>query len=331
MKCINKKRLLCVFVIAAIFISGCKSKEVSYDNPYNVYDSVVTVASTGNNNQAHHYFSEEKDLIVLDDINFGQESDAVHSNVVVAAGSFNLATDTITYSQNIYDKMFPASTTKIMTCYLALKYADLSDYVTISKNAANQPSDASVCHVNAGDVVSLNDLLYGLMLASGNDAAIAIAEHISGSVDAFVELMNEEAIAMGATCTHFENPHGMPAPEHYTSAYDLYIIFKNALEYDKFAQIINTKQYTGTITNIKGKAREQIWENSNRFTTGKTTIPEGFTIVGGKTGTTGEAGYCLVMLSENSLSQPIISIVLKADGRSNLYLVTREILQEFNN
>jgi len=330
-KCINKKRLLCLFVIAAIFISGCNSKEVSYANPYNVYDSAVSFGMAATNDEEHIYFSEEKGLIVLDDINFGQESENVHSNVAVAVGTFNLATDTITYSQNLYDKMFPASTTKIMTCYLALKYGDLNDYVTISKKAADQPSDASVCHVNAGDVVSLNDLLYGLMLASGNDAAIAIAEHISGSEEAFVELMNEEAIAMGASCTHFDNPHGMPSENHYTSAYDLYIMFKNAIENEKFVEIINTASYTATITNIKGDARERIWDNSNRFTTGKTDIPDGFTIVGGKTGTTGEAGYCLVMLSENSSKQPIISIVLKADGRSNLYLITREILREFNN
>lgn len=314
-------------------MSGCGSKDVvSYENPYNVYETTLSYGmATSINSTNHLFFSEEKGLIVLDDINLGQESESVHSSVAVAAGTFNLATDTITFSQNIYDKMFPASTTKIMTCYLALKYGDLNDYVTISKNAADQPSDASICHVNEGDVISLNDLLYGLMLASGNDAAIAIAEHISGSVDAFVELMNEEAIAMGASCTHFDNPHGMPSAEHYTSVYDLYIIFKNAIENEKFVEIINTSTYTATITNIKGNARERSWDNSNRFMTGRTDSPEGFTVVGGKTGTTGEAGYCLVMLSKNSSEQPIISIVLKADGRSNLYLLTREILQEFNN
>ena len=313
-------------------MSGCGRSKVSYENPYNAYDTKMTNGTFSAAAATEHlYFSEEKGLIVLEDINFGQEVESVHSNVAIAAGSFNMDTDTITFSQNIYDKMFPASTTKIMTCYLALKYGDLNSYVTISKNAENQPSDASVCHVNEGDVISLNDLLYGLMLASGNDAAIAIAEHISGSVEAFVELMNEEAIAMGASCTHFDNPHGMPSEEHYTSVYDLYIIFKNALENEKFVEIINRANYTATITNIKGDAREKSWDNSNRFTTGRTDIPEGFTIIGGKTGTTGEAGYCLVMLSENSNQQDIISIVLKADGRSNLYLLTREILQEFNN
>ena len=176
--------------------------------------------------------------------------------------------------------MFPASTTKIMTCYLALKYGDLNEFVTVSKNAAKQPSDASVCHINEGDVVSLNDLLYGLMLASGNDAAIAIAEHISGSVDAFVELMNEEAIAMGASCTHFDNPHGMPSETHYTSVYDLYIIFKNALENEKFAEIINTSSHTAIITSNDGKAVQKNWDNSNRFVTGKTDKPVGFTYQG---------------------------------------------------
>ena len=313
-------------------MSGCGRGEVSYENPYNAFDTKMSLGTlAADTGISHLYFSEEKGLIVLDDINFGQDVENVHANVAGAAGAFNLDTDTITFSQNIYQKMFPASTTKIMTCYLALKYGDLNSYVTVSKNAAKQPSDASICHINEGDVISLNDLLYGLMLASGNDAAIAIAEHISGSVDSFVELMNEEAIAMGASCTHFDNPHGMPSAEHYTSVYDLYIIFKNALENEKFVEIINAPSYTATITNSKGSARQRNWDTSNRFMTGKTDKPEGFSVVGGKTGTTGEAGYCLVMLSKNSNQQDIISIVLKADGRSNLYLLTREILQEFNN
>lgn len=313
-------------------MSGCGRKEISFDNPYNAFDTKMSVGILAEDNSTSHlYFSEDKGLIVLDDINFGQEAENVHSNVAEAVGTFNLATDSITFSQNIYQKMFPASTTKIMTCYLALKYGDLNEFVTVSKNAANQPSDASVCHINEGDVVSLNDLLYGLMLASGNDAAIAIAEHISGSVDAFVELMNEEAISMGASCTHFDNPHGMPSATHYTSVYDLYIIFKNALQDEKFAEIINRPSYTAIITSSNGKAVQKNWDNSNRFVTGRTDNPDGFTVIGGKTGTTGEAGYCLVMLSKNSTEQDIISIVLKADGRSNLYLLTREILQEFNN
>lgn len=312
-------------------MSGCKNKsEVSYENPYDLYKMSKIYGITDSKSASNQsFFSSEKDLCVVDDINFGLEE--VHSDVAVAAGTFNLETDEVTYAQNIYDKMYPASTTKIMTCYIALKYGNPDDFVTVSKNAANQPSDASVCRISEGDIVSLRDLLYGLMLASGNDAAIAIAEHIAGSEEAFVSLMNKEALSMGASCTHFANCHGMPDGNHYTSAYDLYVIFKNAVEMDEFVNIIQAANYTAIITDKNGKTVEREWSNSNRFLNGKADKPEGINVIGGKTGTTQAAGYCLVMLSKNEQEQEIVSVVLKAGGPSDLYLLTREILQEFNN
>ena len=330
MKCINKRgSLLCLFAIAALFISGCGGKDtVSYENPYDLYETSISYGIANNSSNAESQFFS-KDLCVADDFNFGIEE--VHSGVAGAAASFNLATGEVTYAQNMYDKMYPASTTKIMTCYLALKYGDLDEYVTVSANAADQPSDASVCKVKKGDVLTLRDLLYGLMLASGNDAAIAIAEHISGSEEAFVELMNQEALAMGASCTQYKNSHGMPAEGHYTSAYDLYLIFSNAVQNEEFVKIISTKRYEAVITESDGDVRKREWENSNRYINGKYDAPDEITVVGGKTGTTQEAGYCLVLLSNNMASQPIISVVLKSGGPSDLYLLTGEILSRFNN
>lgn len=323
------RRLLCLFAIATLFLCGCGSKNaVSYENPYNLYETSISYGIANNNSSSDSRFFS-KNLCVADDFNFGIEE--VHSGVAGAAASFNLATGEVTYAQNMYNKMYPASTTKIMTCYLALKYGDLDEYVTVSANAANQPSDASVCKIKTGDVLTLRDLLYGLMLASGNDAAIAIAEHISGDVDSFVELMNEEALAMGASCTQYKNPHGMPAEGHYTSAYDLYLIFSNAIQNEDFVEIISTKKYKAVITESDGDVREHEWENSNRYLNGRYDTPEDITIVGGKTGTTQEAGYCLVLLSYNAASEPIVSVVLKSIGPSDLYLLTSEILRQFNN
>lgn len=151
------------------------------------------------------------------------------------AGTFNLATNTVTYAQNIYEKLYPASTTKILTAYIALKYGNLEDYVTVSENAADQASDSSVCGLKAGDVVQLKDLLYGMMLKSGNDAAIAIAEHIGGSVEGFADMMNQEALAMGATRSHFVNPNGLPDENHYTSVYDLYLISRMQCRIRRFS------------------------------------------------------------------------------------------------
>ena len=296
MKCINKMRLLCLCGIAAVFMSGCGQTVVSYDNPYDIYSTSA---------------------------DYGLASEG--------AGTFNLATNTVTYAQNIYEKLYPASTTKILTAYIALKYGNLEDYVTVSENAADQASDSSVCGLKAGDVVQLKDLLYGMMLKSGNDAAIAIAEHIGGSVEGFADMMNQEALAMGASRSHFVNPNGLPDENHYTSVYDLYLIFQNAVQNQTFLDIISTMSYDVVYTDVNGAGVEKTWENTNQYLTGKEKAPEGITVVGGKTGTTGAAGYCLVLYSYNASGQPIVSIVLKADGKSNLYLLMNEMLSGFAN
>ena len=160
----------------------------------------------------------------------------------------------------------------------------------------------------------MDDLLYGMMLRSGNDAAISIAESISGSVEEFAALMNKEAAALGATQSHFVNPNGLPDENHYTSVYDLYLIFRAALQNETFVQIISTTSYDVTYQAGDGTIEEHTWENTNQYLSGHAKSPDGFTVIGGKTGTTGAAGYCLVLYSMNEQSQPIISIVLKADG-----------------
>lgn len=328
MKCINKMRLLCLCGIAAVFMSGCGQTAVSYDNPYDIYSTSADygLASEGAGSEKT-YFSQN--LCVSDDVNIG--NDTTDSQVAEGAGTFNLATNTVTYAQNIYEKLYPASTTKILTAYIALKYGNLEDYVTVSENAADQASDSSVCGLKAGDVVQLKDLLYGMMLKSGNDAAIAIAEHIGGSVEGFADMMNQEALAMGATRSHFVNPNGLPDENHYTSVYDLYLIFQNAVQNQTFLDIISTMSYDVVYTDVNGAGVERTWENTNQYLTGKEKAPEGITVVGGKTGTTGAAGYCLVLYSYNASGQPIVSIVLKADGKSNLYLLMNEMLSGFAN
>ena len=304
MKCINKMRLLCLCGIAAVFMSGCGQTAVSYDNPYDIYSTSADygLASEGAGSEKT-YFSQN--LCVADNVNIG--NDTTDSQVAEGAGTFNLATNTVTYAQN------------------------LEDYVTVSENAADQASDSSVCGLKAGDVVQLKDLLYGMMLKSGNDAAIAIAEHIGGSVEGFADMMNQEALAMGATRSHFVNPNGLPDENHYTSVYDLYLIFQNAVQNQTFLDIISTMSYDVVYTDVNGAGVEKTWENTNQYLTGKEKAPEGITVVGGKTGTTGAAGYCLVLYSYNASGQPIVSIVLKADGKSNLYLLMNEMLSGFAN
>lgn len=177
----------------------------------------------------------------------------------------------------------------------------------------------------------VRDLLYGMMLRSGNDAAIALAEYISGDEASFAELMNQEAAAMGAVHSHFVNSNGLPDENHYTTIYDMYLIFAKALENETFSSLIQTLSYDVTYQNAQGEETTQNWKSTNLYLTGETTPPDGISVVGGKTGTTGDAGYCLALCSFNASGEAIISIIFKADGRSDLYLLMNEILQGFAN
>lgn len=315
--------------ILSIGLFGCGRTQSELESAYHVYETADSMGiSTKISDTKKSYFAN--DLCVSEDISLG--TDTTNSQVAEGAGVFNLASGSVAYAKNLYEHLYPASTTKILTAYVTLKYCeDLDVYVTVSEKAVDQAPDSSVCNLKAGDVIKLRDLLYGLMLRSGNDAAVAIAEHVSGDVDSFAELMNQEAIAMGATQSHFVNPNGLPDKNHYTTVYDMYLIFAKAVENQTFVDLISAKSHDVIYTNANGEAVERTWESTNHYLTEAVSAPEGFTIVGGKTGTTGEAGYCLVLYSYNSSNQPIISIVFKADGKSNLYLLMNEMLAGFAN
>ena len=329
MKCINKKfvQLLCLLCITVVLLGGCANASLPYDNAYEVYSYENSFINKEEQSSTIDYFAKE--LCVTENVDFG--TDKTDSQVAQGAGVFNVTTKEVLYSQNLFGKLYPASTTKILTAYIILKYADLNSVVTVSASAADQAEDSSVCGLKAGDNITVRDLLYGLMLKSGNDAAEALAEHYSGSLEAFANVMNHEASLLGATSSHFINPSGLSHPEHYTTIYDMYLIFNEALKLPSFRNIINTVSHTCTYTNISGATIEKTFWNSNRYLNKTVTTPTGFNVLGGKTGTTYDAGYCLVLHSQNAKGDDIISIVFKADGRHNLYLLMNQILSRFAN
>lgn len=243
-----------------------------------------------------------------------------NSGSFLSAGLFDIRGKKVLCAKNIHEKLFPASTTKILTAYLALKYGNLDDMVTVSENAVTfSDPEASLAGLKAGDTLSLHDLLCALLLYSANDAANAIAEHISGSVEAFAEKMNEEAVSLGATNSHFVNPHGLQDENHYTTAYDLYLIFNACVKNQSFLDIISLKSYTGTVTAADGTARTLSWSASNFYSAGKVPEPNGVTVVGGKTGTTDEAGSCVILYCLNTAGNPYISVIMGAPGKAELY------------
>ena len=216
--------------------------------------------------------------------------------------------------------MYPASITKVMTALVAIKYGNLEDQVKVTDEAVITESGATLCGIKPGDTLTLEQLLYGLMLPSGNDAGAAIAVHMDGSIEAFADRMNEEAKRLGAGDSHFVNPHGLHDEDHYTTAYDLYLIFNEAFKYPQFREIIEAKAYTADYINGAGESVSRTWKCSNQFITGERDTPEGVTVLGGKTGTTKAAGYCLIIASKDDASEGnFISVVLKSDSRAHLY------------
>lgn len=209
----------------------------------------------------------------------------------------------VLYSKNAYEKRAMASTTKIMTAIIALENTRLDEEIIVSKKAAGV--GGSRLGLKAGDKITMNDLLYGLMLRSGNDAAVQIAITIGNSYDGFAELMNKKSIELGLNNTHFVTPHGLDDPEHYTTAYELALLTDYALDNEKFSEIVRCK--TKTIL-INGQQRELY--NTNELLGNLNGIN------GVKTGFTNNAGRCLVT-SCNRNGESLISVVLGADTKKH--------------
>ena len=218
-----------------------------------------------------------------------------------AAIIFDRATKEVMWGKNENTKKAMASTTKIMTAIVVLENCNLNDEVIISKKAAG--TGGSRLKLNTGDKTTVNDLLYGLMLKSGNDAAVALAEHTSGSIEEFANLMNNKAKELGLKNTNFVTPHGLDNENHYTTAYELALLTDYALNNETFKNIVNTKSIT---IHINGNPR--IIGNTNELLGNL----EG--VNGVKTGFTNNAGRCLVTSCTRDGNQ-IITIVLGCDTK----------------
>jgi len=216
-----------------------------------------------------------------------------------AAAIMDVNSGRILYSKNMDEKLSMASTTKIMTTLVAIESGRLEEYVTVSKRASH--TEGSSIYLREGEKHSVKDLLYAIMLRSGNDAAVAVAEHIGGSIEGFVDMMNRKAKEIGAFDTQFANPHGLDAAGHYTTAHDLALITAYALKNPLFADIVSSKKKT-----IEGPPNE-IWDrvmiNKNKML---------WQFDGGdgvKTGYTKKAGRCLVSSASRNGMQ-LVCVVL---------------------
>lgn len=309
-------------ITALVFLHRSKEKDLSF--PYNVSDELY--GTHGAEVQMQKAVSYAENLCVSSG-NIGCEGISVSQSTKAAL--FNVENSSVEFAQNIHEKSYPASITKVMTAMVALKYGNLEDIVTISENAVGLEDGSTEIGMAPGDQVSLYELLHGLLIYSGNDAAMAIAEHVGGSVENFVSMMNEEAQEIGATNTHFMNPSGLHDENHYTTVYDIYLMMTEALKYPVFEEIIQLSSYNMTYTRGEETLVKHL-DSTDQYLTKLVTPPKNVTILGGKTGTTSDAGSCLALVSQNAYGELFISIVLHASTKSTLYDNMNQLLSQIN-
>jgi len=326
--------VLGVWAAVSLSLCGCGfGGRAKLEKPYSFEERPFAVADGEpgqNESPVVPLFARE--LCVVADESVFDEAD-VDSEAGVL---FCLDDKDVLYSKNAFERLYPASTTKIMTALLAIKYGNLEDMVTVTEDAVIMEAGATLADIKPGDVLTLEQLLYGLMLPSGNDAAAAIAIHMSQSMEGFARLMNEEAARLGATGTHFANPHGLHDENHYTTAYDLYLIYNEALKYPKFREVTGAVTYTADYKDKDGNDVKKVWEGGNWYMTARRGTPEGLSVFSGKTGITQAAGCCLVMASKTDEGlenggKEYVSIIMKAATRDSLYNNMTNIISKIVN
>ena len=213
------------------------------------------------------------------------------------------------YEKGAGERCYPASVTKVMTALLVLENGDLDEMVTVTEeDLAEVTWDSSVADIKAGDTLSVRDLLAGLLIPSGNDASYVLARYVAGDWRSFVDMMNERAVELGCADTHFVNPCGLHDDNHYTTARDLVLIFEEALKHPEFIEISHNATWELPATSAS-PAREL--ETTDRLLDPESPVYMGDVVVAGKTGSTWEAGRCLITLAEKD-GMSLIGVVLGA-------------------
>lgn len=242
---------------------------------------------------------------------------------------------TVLHQKNMNTKLYPASTTKIMTAILAIEHGKMDEIVTIDSDVIDL-TDGSHIALDYDEQMSVRDLLNALMVASANDAAAALAKHVSGSVDDFVDLMNQKAQELGATNTNFTNPSGLHDDNHYTTAYDLSLIARYAMANETFRELASKSTHTIDVTNKKDEPRylystNQFFYGSMKIDINGQRIPIKYDgVVCGKTGYTSQARNCLVTMAERN-GMKLLTVVLKSEN-PDVYADTHKLLNYgFNN
>lgn len=303
-------------------LTGCGSGPVLSFKDNSAYSNYnFLVSSSGAAGVASGF---AKDLCVIETDQEDDPLEPMNSNA--AAALFDLNRKETLYACNAYTQLYPASLTKIMTALVALENESPDTILTASSDVLVNDSQAQVIGLEEGDTMTLQQALNILLIYSANDVAILIAENIGGSMNHFIEMMNEEALALGATNTNFINSNGLSDENHYTTLYDMYLIFNKALEYQIFQEIINTPTYKTVYHSRSGEEKDVDIASTNYYLQHMAEAPTGVTVIGGKTGTTIAAGHCLVIMARDIGGNPYIGIVMRARDTDELYADMNAVL-----
>ena len=315
-------RFLTILLLSAVLpLSSCRSASPPSDYERNILQNLTRDDGTENRLPA---FSE--DLCVID------PEQTFDEQLIPAlyAGLFNESTKEVLYAKNAYERIYPASMTKTMTALLAVENCpDLSEMVTITEEmVAGLSTGSSLAGLQPGESYSVSDLLSGLLIPSGNDAANALAFHIGGSIEGFVEMMNLRARELGMLHTHFVNAHGLHDRNHYTSVYDLYLLMRQFIRHPELTEAASAREFSASAKKPDGTYEMKNWRSANSISLGYTELPEGVTLLAAKTGYTVSAGRCLVIAVKGPDKSDYIAVVAKAESHDALYAQVVTLLSE---
>lgn len=314
-----KKRICVLFVFVVFILTSCSRFRVNYDNK-----RLIANLYKANNNTFAEGTAEK---IVVPDVSVEQIVENVGAESYFIA-SLDRKKSGYTKYHNPYKKMPMASLTKVMTALIVLENVeDLSKEYYVTSEDIELERDESRANLQNGDKLTVRDLLYGLLLPSGNDAATVLAKNVFNNYDNFIIAMNNEAERLGALNTHFDNAVGLDSDYHFTTAYDLFLITREAMKYKEFKEISTCKEYVGNITQSDGSIRSEKWLNTNYFITEELLMSSNVTLEGSKTGNTTKSGSCLLLVTKEKKSGDYyISVVLNAKSKRNSYYNSNALL-----
>ncbi len=318
----KKIRIIAMTMAITILLSGCgwSDKSVLLAHEHGLSEDVDSVSSLAAGTQqwsgAQLCIPDEQAMYEDEEIN------------AQAALLFRLDQPEAVYAKNVYQEMNPASITTLFTAYVVLQNKALSDTVTVTADAVSNLYRTSTVGLEQGDQLTVEQLLYGMLLCSGVDAANVLAIETAGSMEAFVRMMNAAAEDCGCVDTQFKNPNGLTATGHYTSAYDIYLILRRLSEDERFMKIISAGTYQAVYKDADGNRKEETYTSTVQYVEDGVSQIGSVSIVGGKTGTTQSAGHCLALICENGEGERYLAVVMKASSRDRLYEQIEHIVKK---